>query len=89
MLGENNQADVSAMSVKTIPTDEYVAQILGNRDFILSENIPLNNDFDYVMSLMIVATYDCQRSNYMLEFLSGDTSKGRYTLPNIKIYKKT
>jgi hypothetical protein len=77
------------MSVKTVPTDEYVAQVLGDRDFILSDNIPLYSDFDYVMSLMIVATYDCQRSKYMLEFLGGNTSKGRYTLPNMKISKKT
>jgi len=77
------------MSVKTVPTDEYVAQILGDKDFILSESIPVDNDFDYVMSLMIVATYDCQQSKYLLEFLGGDTPKGRYTLPNMKISKKT
>jgi len=41
------------------------------------------------MNMLHRATYDCQRSKYLLEFLGGDTSKGRYTLPNIKIYKKT
>ena len=37
------------MSVKMIPTDQYVAQILGDKDFILSESIPLDNDFDCVV----------------------------------------
>lgn len=76
------------MGVKTIPTEKYVEQLLGDKDFISSENIPLNNDFDYVMSIMIAAEYDYKQSGYMLELLDGSISKNGYSIPNMRIVKK-
>lgn len=76
------------MGVKTIPTEKYVEQLLGDKDFISSENIPLNNDFDYVMSIMIAAEYDYKQSGYMLELLDGSISKNGYFIPNMRIVKK-
>lgn len=76
------------MGVKTIPTEKYVEQLLGDKDFISSENIPLNNDFDYVMSIMIAAEYDYKQSGYRLELLDGSISKNGYSIPNMRIVKK-
>lgn len=76
------------MSVQVIPAEKYVEQLLAGRDFISSEDIPLANDFDYVMSLMIAAEYDYQNSSYTLEFADGDCSKNGYTIPMMKIGKK-
>lgn len=76
------------MSVKTVPTEDYVAQILADRDSISSEDIPLANDFDYVMSIMIVAEYDCETSQYGIEFSDGSISRNGYSIPNMKIHKE-
>jgi hypothetical protein len=78
-----------AMSVKTIPAEEYVMQLLGGRGSITSEDIPLNNDSDYVMSLMIAAEYDYKKSGYRLEILDGSVERNGYSIPNIKIMKKS
>lgn len=75
------------MGVKTVPTEKYVKQLLGDKEFITSENIPLANDFDYVMSIMIVAEYDCENSGYRLELQDGSVSKNGYTIPNMRIEK--
>jgi len=77
------------MSVKTIPAEEYVNQLLGDKDFITSGDIPLNNDFDYVMSIMIAAEYDYQSSSYRLELLDGSVSRNGYKIPAMKISKKS
>ena len=77
------------MGVKTIPTEKYVEQLLGDKDFISSDNIPLNNDFDYVMSIMIAAEYDYQSSSYRLELLDGSVSRNGYKIPAMKISKKS
>lgn len=45
------------MGIKTVPAEEYVRKLLGDKDFINSEDIPLDNDFDFVMSLMIASEY--------------------------------
>lgn len=77
------------MSVKTIPAEEYVNQLLGDKDFITSGDIPLHNDFDYVMSIMIAAEYDYQSSSYRLELLDGSVRRNGYTIPAMKISKKS
>ncbi|AOT68720.1 hypothetical protein SAMN02745975_03152 [Geosporobacter subterraneus DSM 17957] len=51
------QKSMIVMGIKTILAEEYVGQLLGDKDFITSEDIPLDNDFDFVMSLMIAAEY--------------------------------
>lgn len=75
------------MSVKTIPTEEYIGQLLRDKDYITSEDIPLYNDFDYVMSIMIAAEYDYQNSSYRLEFLDGNVSRNGYSIPSMRISK--
>lgn len=77
------------MSVKTVPTEEYVNQLLGDKGFITSDDLPLNDDFDYVMSIMIAAEYNYQNSSYRLELLDGSISRNGYTIPAMKIIKKT
>ena len=74
------------MSVKTVPPEDYVAQLLAGKDFISSEDIPLSNDFDYVMSIIIVAQYDCETSRYRLELLDGSHSRNGYSIPNMIIH---
>lgn len=76
------------MAVKTVPTEDYARQILGDRDFITSDDIPMSNDFDYVMSIMIAAEYDYINSSYRLELLDGNIIRNGYTVPNIRICKK-
>lgn len=75
------------MAVKTVPAEDYVIQLLGDKDSITSGDIPLNNDFDYVMSIMIAAEYDYQNSSYRLEFLDGSVKRNGYTIPHMKISK--
>ncbi len=77
------------MSVKTIPTAEYVSQLLKGKEYIMSEDIPLNNDFDYVMSIMIAAEYDHNDSNYRLQLLDGNVYKNGYSIPNMRIERKS
>lgn len=77
------------MAVKTVPPEGYVMQILGDKDYITSDDIPLNNDFDYVMSIMIVAEYDCNNSRYRLDFLDGSINRNGYSIPNMTISKRT
>jgi len=76
------------MSISTIPTEKYVEQLLGDREFIASDSIPLENDFDYVMSIMIAAEYDCKNSVNRLELLGGSTNKNGYTIPNMRLHRK-
>jgi hypothetical protein len=80
---------VAAMSVETIPAEEYVMQLLGGKEFITSEDIPLNDDYDYVMSLMIAAEYDYKKSGYRLEILDGSVERNGYSIPNVRITKKS
>jgi hypothetical protein len=77
------------MGIKTIPAEEYVRQLLGDKEFITSDDIPLDNDFDFVMTLMITAEYDYQSSNYRLQLLDGSVCRNGYTIPNMQIRKKT
>ena len=80
---------MTTMGIKAIPTEEYVRQLLGDKELITSEDIPLNNDFDYMMSLMITAEYDYQNSNYRLQLLDGSVCRNGYSIPNMQIRKKT
>lgn len=77
------------MSVKTIPAKKNVSQLLENKDYITSEDIPLNNDFDYVMSIIIAVEYDHRNSNYRLRLLDGNVCKNGYSIPNMRIEKKS
>lgn len=66
------------MSVKTIPAKKNVSQLLENKDYITSEDIPLNNNFDYVMSIIIAVEYDHRNSNYRLRlFRFAQTQKSK------------
>ena len=57
------------MSVKTIPAEEYVNQLLGDKDFITSSDIPLNNDFDYVMCPFAIIIYNSCTISYNSQLL--------------------
>ena len=76
------------MGIKTIPATEYVEKLLGNRDSITSADFPMENDFDFIMSMMIAAGYDSENSTYHLEFGAGEVKKNGYTIPNMTISKR-
>ena len=75
----------NGMGVKTIPTEEYVARLLEGREYMESKDFPLENDFDFVMSLMVVMDYEEGESPYNLEFLEGKVKKNGYSIPNMEI----
>ncbi len=77
------------MAVKAVPAEGYVMGLMGDKEFITSEDLPLNNDFDYVMSILIAAEYDHKKSRYRLDFLDGSVSKNGYTIPLLKFTKKS
>lgn len=45
-------------------------------------DLPLNSDYDYVMSLILLAE---QGESYEVEVLEGTVSKNGYTVPNLRI----
>ena len=75
------------MGVTTIPTPTYIEQLLRDVDSIASEQLPLETDFDFVMSIKIVAEYDCKISGYEVQLFDGITTKKGYSIPNMKISK--
>ena len=77
----------SAEFADGIPTPMYIEQLLRDVDSITSEQLPLENDFDFVMSIKIVVEYDCKSSGYELQLFDGVTSKNGYSIPNMKIYR--
>lgn len=73
------------MSVKTIPATDYAEWLLCNRDHITAADIPMETDFDYVMSIMLAVDYDEGASPYKLTFGEGQIKKNGYSYPNMTI----
>jgi len=73
------------MGVKTIPVNDYVDKLLMERNCITSAEIEIGGDFDYVMLMMVAMEYNSETSPYCLVFSEGQTTIGKYSVPNMVI----
>lgn len=76
------------MSVKTLPAEKYLDSLFEQGiESITSAELPLESDFEYVMSMQIFM--ECESSlKYAIKLLCGTITQGRYTVPNFIITKK-
>ena len=61
---------------------------LGDRDTCLSADIPLENDRDYVMSLLAVLSGGSRRAAYQVEELGGSGCENGYSIPKVQFSRK-
>ena len=73
------------MPVETIPVEEYAEKLLKGRDSITTAEKPFGDDFDYMMLIMLTASYDEDTSPYELELTQETVKRGRYTIPLLTI----
>lgn len=76
------------MAVKPIPVEEYAAKLLEGRDSITTAEMPFEGDFDFVMLLMLTASYDENTSTYELELTHETVKRGRYNIPLLTISRR-
>lgn len=76
------------MSVEAIPVEEYAERLLEGRDSISTAEMPFDGDFDYVMLIMLTASYDEDTSPYELELTQATVKRGRYTIPFLTISRR-
>ena len=90
VLIEENETDVaSAAQAAALLHSEYgraavaacVQGWLGDRDTCLSADIPLENDRDYVMSLLAVLSGGSRQAAYQVEELGGSVCENGYSIP--------
>ena len=61
---------------------------VGDRDACLSTDIPLENDRDYVMSLLAVLSGGSRRAAYQVEELGGSVCENGYSIPKVQFSRK-
>ena len=61
---------------------------LGDWDTCLSTDIPLENDRDYVMSLLAVLSGGSRRAAYQVEELGGSVCENGYSIPKVQFSRK-
>ena len=97
VLIEENETDAaSAAQAAALLHSEYgraavaacVQGWLGDRDTCLSEDIPLENDRDYVMSLLAVLSGGSRRAAYQVEELGGSVCENGYSIPKVQFSRK-
>lgn len=66
----------------------YVDRWLGESGEFCSEDIPLKDDKDYIMSLFAVLNGRDAASAYTIEELEGSYSKNGYTIPRFRLRRK-
>ena len=66
----------------------YVQGWLGDRDTCRSADIPLENDKDYVMSLLAVLSGSSKRAAYEVEELGGSIRENGYSIPQMQFSRK-
>ena len=76
------------MSIQTIPVAEYAEKLLAGRDSMTTTEMPFNGDFDYVMLLMLMASYNEGTSPYIITFTEETVKFGRYTIPLMTISRR-
>ena len=97
VLIEENETDAaSAAQAAALLHSEYgraavaacVQGWLGDRDTCLSTDIPLENDRDYVMSLLAVLSGGSRRAAYQVEELGGSVCENGYSIPKVQFSRK-
>lgn len=76
------------MPVETIPVVEYAEKLLEGRDCITTVEMPFDGEFDYIMLIMLTASYDEDTSPYELELTQETVRRGRYTIPLLTISRR-
>lgn len=76
------------MAVKTIPIEEYAERLLAERNSVTTAEMPFDGEFDYVMLIMLTASYDNENSPYELELTKETVKRGRYTIPLLTISRR-
>ena len=66
----------------------YVQGWLGESDVCSSEDIPLKNDKDYVMSLLAVLTGGDRSADFTVQELDGERRENGYAIPELQISRK-
>ena len=66
----------------------YVQGWLGESDVCRSEDIPLENDKDYVMSLLAVLTGGDRSADFTVQELDGERRENGYAIPELQISRK-
>jgi len=66
----------------------YVQDWLGESDVCRSEDIPLKNDKDYVMSLLAVLTGGDRSADFTVQELDGERRENGYAIPELQISRK-
>ena len=82
---KNHPALAGILSFFVMP---YVQGWLGESDVCRSEDIPLENDKDYVMSLLAVLTGGDRSADFTVQELDGERRENGYAIPELQISRK-
>ena len=66
----------------------YVQNWLGENDIVCTSDIPLENDRDYVMSLLALLAGGSKRSEFSVEELGGECRRNGYAIPQMQFSRK-
>ena len=85
----------SAQAAKLLHSDygraavaAYVQNWLGENDIVCTSDIPLENDRDYVMSLLALLAGGSKRSEFSVEELGGECRRNGYAIPQMQFSRK-
>lgn len=67
--------------------ERYVRKCFSGKDTLLSQELPLSNDRDYIMSILAVASSG-PRSFYRIKRLEGTYTQNGYTIPRFELIRK-
>ena len=67
--------------------NEYVDRLLGDKNEITSREIAIENDDDYIMTLLSVVQANDRSSKYSIEFADEEVISGKYEIP-LMTYRK-
>ena len=67
--------------------NEYVDRLLGDKNEITSREIAIENDDDYIMTLLSVVQANDRSSKYSIEFADEEVFSGKYEIP-LMTYRK-
>lgn len=68
--------------------NEYVDRLFGNKNEITSRDIVIENDDDYIMTLLSAVQVNERGSGYTIEFADEDVVYGRYEIPFMTYRKR-
>ncbi len=64
---------------------EYMLGLLDEKDYIEAKTIPINEDRDYVKTILSVIDNDDKKSKYSLDFKDGEVDKDSYIIPDFVV----